>query len=229
MKIYYIITDAQRVLEEKYFIPTLTKHTKDFTLHPIYYKPKNENIGNFGDEDYMDILTFRSQKFIEVIEENLGETIIFSDVDIVILKNFYSILLQLIAANDILHTAERLNLREINGGFTVIRCSEKTKRFYEIILEKTLKKGCLEYLDQHAITEYYMVDKNPLGLRWRMLPPQLFCIRYDWTHLQKYKKFIMLFHATNTIPENGESSLALKEKYLTGCLDWQLDKIKRFY
>lgn len=228
--VYYIITNSQKELEENYFLPSLKKHCPNFTPKAIYYEPINQQIGNFRDSDYLDTLIFRNEKIVDLITENKNEIIILSDVDIVIVKNFYEYILNAMESKDILHMTDGyFGAHFINGGFTVIRCNEKTKNFYELILKKTIDSGDKFYLDQDAIKDYYYKDNNSLNLNWGYLPPSMFPVRYDWNLLKNHKEDVVLFHATMTMPTENMSSVEQKKMHLTNFQLWYDNKIERAY
>ncbi len=230
MKLYYIITDSQKDLERDFFLPYFKSSNNKFEINEIYYHPKDHNLGNFWDKDYLDTLIFRNKKIIELIEKNIGNVIIISDVDIISVRDFYDIINNLILDKDILHMRDGIDgVDIINGGFTVIKCSEKTKKFYQRILFKTENSNNKKYLDQDAIKDYYFLENNFLNLKWDFLPASKFAVRYDWDFLEKNKNNLVMFHATNTVPHNGITSVELKKYYLTNFIKWFNGEIGRFY
>jgi hypothetical protein len=228
--IYYIVTNSLKELEENYFLKTLKEKCPNFTPKGILYKPKKENIGNFRDEDYLDTLIFRSETVIDLVKNNTNKIIIISDVDIIFLKDFYDFVIENIKDKDILHMRDGYFERNvINGGFTVIKCNDKTKSFYETILNKTKNSKNKFYLDQDAILDYYYKDKNPLQISWDYLPADMFPVRYDFQKMKNHKNNLVLFHATLTMPKQNKTSLEQKKEYLSNFKLWFENKIDKAY
>lgn len=229
MNLYYIITDSQKKLEQEYFLPSISID-KEINTIPVYYKPKVSNLGNFWDEDYLETLLFRNQSIIDLIEDNIGQQIILSDVDILIVKPFSEYIKNTITNKDILHMRDGIDgINIINGGFTVINCNETTKSFYNYILKNVLNSNNKKYLDQDAIKDYYYTDNNPLNLRWDYLPASMFAVRYEWNFLEKNKNNLVMFHATNTLPYGNISSVQRKIHYLEMFKKWHNNEIGKFY
>lgn len=230
INVYYIITDSQKQLEEEYFLPSLKRNCPNFNPKSIVYKPVEQNVGNFRDNDYIDTLLFRNQMFIDLISVNKDDIIIMSDVDIIILKDFYDYVVETMKDKDIMHMRDGyFGVNFMNGGFTVIKCSEKTRNFYEIILDKTKNSGDKFYLDQDAIKDYYYKDNNPLNLKWDYLPASMFPVRYEWNSLKNHKNDVVLFHANVTMPMPNMSSVEQKKIHLTNFQLWYDNKIERAY
>lgn len=230
MKIYYIITNSQRVLEQEHFLPTAQAHLSDTTFHPIEFKPKKEQIGNFWDQDYFDTLIFRSHAVLDLIEKHWEDYFVLSDVDIVVVKDFVPFIKDAIIDYDILHQRDGFgNIEFVNGGFTVIKCNEKTKEFYKHVLDQTVNSNDPKYLDQDAIKDYYYKLNNPYGLKWQYLPCEKFATRYEFHNLEASKDQLMMFHSTNTMPRPDWTSVDQKRHYLTEFVAWHADKRGRFY
>lgn len=230
MKIYYVITESLRELEQDYFAPSVRAVMPNAELLPIKYKPPTENLGNFRDRDYLDTLIFRSNAVLDLIKQHWNDYFILSDVDIVVVKDFSEYIDKNIKDHDILHQRDGFETQEfVNGGFTVIKGNERTERFYQHILDATVNSENPFYLDQDAIKDYYYTLGNPYQLKWDYLPWRQFATRYYFDLLEQSKEQLVLFHANMTPPHPDWSCLDQKKHYLKHFLLWYKGLIGRFY
>jgi cobalamin biosynthesis Co2+ chelatase CbiK len=129
-----------------------------------------EHFGNGGDvgtEEWFSILRRRVQFLAEKIKENFGQTIIWSDIDVQFFKSCDYYIDEAIKDKDIVFMDEgRKN--EVNCGFVVINCNQKTLEFYESILKIDLENYRLG--DQSVVNE--LLKENAVDLKWGVLPKQ---------------------------------------------------------
>jgi len=101
------------------------------------------------EEDWVQGVVFKSSKIIEAIKENLGEVILFCDVDIQFFKPVKDVLQKAIEGKDIV-----CQLDDPGGnlctGFFVMRCSDKTLKLWEDVREAAKK----EKRDQMAFNRF---------------------------------------------------------------------------
>jgi len=194
MKIYYIVTNSQFTLADNFFLPSVKKDNKA-EICPIYYDEMGKfGNGSFRTKQYLDTLIFRNKKILEIINTNLNDTVIVSDVDIYFFKPFVSECEKLIKNLDILHMRDGIENLRPNGGFTVINCNSKTLNFYEHILHQTINSENKFYLDQDAMKDYY--QNNFLNIKYDYLD-QRFATMPDFSYWDKnFQKDCICVHAT---------------------------------
>ncbi|CAB5221577.1 Nucleotide-diphospho-sugar transferase [uncultured Caudovirales phage] len=207
MKLYYIITDSFKNLEEKYFVPSFNKHSPRIELNAIYYNPPEIVETRFQSPDWIATLTYKSNIILKLIEDNLGDVIMITDVDMVIVKDIYDYIVESMESKDILHQREGYTEDGINAGVTVIKCSEKTKKFFEYVRDSLAEFGGPNYLDQSAMDDYYKKDNNFLDLEWGYLCSAKIATRYSYDIINSHRDNIMLLHAnvTHTVKEKEEA------------------------
>jgi hypothetical protein len=131
--------------------------------------------GSVLDREGRRIIDFRLQHQIDSIEKHMGEVIIWSDVDIVFLDKIEKHVLKFIKGVDLCGIHEHLTNEEMNGGFLCIRCSKKTKKFFEMIRDDEGKKQ-FRFYEQDAMNRTW----KKFGLSRRFLPANRFsCYHYN--------------------------------------------------
>ena len=169
---------------------------------------KLESIGDntFNSYQFVMSVTEKLNFFLKNIEDNIGNIIICSDVDIIFYRKCNDVLLDLMKDKDILFQADHLYDDHMNSGFVVIRCNEKTKKLYEDAIKLDLSK--LEYHDQSALQ--IGIDTNTYDLNWGLLP-YYFCADTHYAIIDLIPNDIMLHHANGTNYNHPEiSTLNLK-------------------
>lgn len=166
--------------------------------------------GNWGTPGFGKLMRKRIGYMIEIIEENLGDIIIWSDIDIQFFRKCSSLIVQSIDKNDIVFQSECWPKKEINAGFIVIRCTQKTLSFFKSVL--TFKLEELKFFEQSAMN--LLLSENELDLMWDVLPAQFWAM----SHSNYPPKDVVLHHANCTSPimRNGKKigSMELKlEQY----------------
>jgi hypothetical protein len=161
--------------------------------------------GNFGTPAYNAALVRRLEKLLGWIDRHDGEILAFSDIDIVWLKPFSASLRRALDGVDVVYQSEGRpdQPQAVNGGLFAIRCSPLAREFYAGVLEEIGERGDL---DQAVISRRLPGS----GLRFRVLPRQ-----FANTNLMRGARVepdTICFHAINTIPAAGVSSLERKRQ-----------------
>lgn len=215
MKTFYFVTKSQEILEKEFFLPSVKKDSNIETYRFFYDENNNCGDGSFRTDQYLDTLIYRNKKIIEIIEYNLNTTICISDIDIYFFKPFSSECLNLINGYDILHMRDGIHLLQPNGGFTILKCNEKTLNFYKFILNKVINSDNRFYLDQDAMLDYYNnqniydLKHNYLDERFATMPNYSY-----WNH--EFQKKCICVHAVNssTVKEKVDKLNFLVQTYL---------------
>ncbi len=204
-KIYSIYTDEASELKEIF----LRSIQDDWNINLKNFGQTNGN-GNWGTPEFGQLMRKRIYYIISIIKENWYDVIVWADIDIQFFRKCSKLIEQAIDGMDILFQSENWPEKEVNAGFIVIRCNEKTLSFFETVWQKDLEK--LEFFDQSAMNE--ILKENKIGLRWDILPSQF----WARSHHDAPPKDIVLHHAncTNPVIRNGKEigSIELKlEQY----------------
>jgi len=114
-----------------------------------------------------EVWLFKTNDIIQRIKENMGEVILYTDIDIQFFKPIKNHIEKALIDNDIVFQrnptpAEGL----LNIGFMAIRCSSKTLKFWNKVLEH-LKKDKLH--DQQIVQDLLGAKNHPWGIKNRIL------------------------------------------------------------
>jgi hypothetical protein len=148
--------------------------------------------GNWGTKEFGKLMRKRIKYIIEIIEKNWSYIVIWSDIDIQFFRGCSSLMMKAIAKNDIVFQSECWPSKEINAGFIVMRCNQKTLLFFKSVLLFNLEK--LKYFDQSAMNQ--ILSENSIDIKWDILPPQFWAM----SHRTLPPKDIVLHHANCTSP-----------------------------
>lgn len=155
------------------------------------------NILEFDADDFTNLMKKKIECIAESIEENMGDIIIWSDLDIQFFKPCKDILLQSMEEQDICFMDEGGN--DVNTGFMVIRCNEKTKKFFEMVLKLDFSQ--LSINEQSAINmvlNYYKHD-----VKWDKLPKKI----WAYSNGRIPPEDIVLHHANCTLVKDENDQL----------------------
>jgi hypothetical protein len=189
MKLHYVVTPSPRSLYDRFFIPSLDRST--FELHPLWLEQAGN--GEFLSDDFKSCIRFKLAKILESIDQNEGQIIVWSDIDI----QFFGLQPEHILAYFNPETdfvAQRLNAQDsaICGGFYAIRCSSKMQFFFERVTQLTQEET--NGNEQEAINSVLAVA--PRSINWRLFGSEF----YARTHGIRIPKGALLHHATCVVP-----------------------------
>ena len=187
IKLYSIFTEETNLLKDIF-----QKSLKDDWEIILTDWDKTGEDGNWGTQSFGTLMRKKVNYMIEVVEKNIGNIIIFSDIDIQFFKKCNRLIEKSIENNDILFQSENWPEKRINAGFIVIRCNEKTIEFFREVSKVEFEK--LRYFEQSAMSE--ILEKNTIGLRWDILPAQFWAM----SHRLAPPHDIVLHHANCTEP-----------------------------
>ncbi|MBD3245593.1 MAG: hypothetical protein GF333_01100 [Candidatus Omnitrophica bacterium] len=204
--LYALCTDEAEYFK-KIFLKTLRD---DWDVRIDYLGAAGEGGGDWSSPGFLELVRIKLQYLVRLVKENYGKVIIWSDLDIQFFRECTPLIRREIKGKDILFQAEHWPQKEINSGFMVIRCNEKTLSFFEAVLKIDYEK--MRHFDQSAINA--ILQENTIGLRWDVLPRQFWAM----THGGNPPRDIVLHHANGTVPceRNGRKigSLQLKIEQL---------------
>lgn len=187
LKVYAVYTDETTVLKDIF----LNSIKDDWDISMKYWEPVG-NDGNFGSPGFIKLLRRKTEYLTDLIQENFGNIIIWSDIDIQFFKPCTSLINERMADNDILFQAEHWPQKEINGGFMIIRCNASTLMLFELALKEKMEE--MEHIDQTAINN--VLKSKCIDIKWDILPQQFWAM----SHGAFPPKDIVMHHANCTIP-----------------------------
>jgi len=139
MKLYSFYT---KPIEEMYTVMSESvEETEDIELIGILHENNTDGLaGSTGSGEYMQLMLARWQNLPRIIEDNIGDNIMFVDCDIVFnkkKKNFVKNINSFLEDLDVVtqyDTNTGMSAR-INMGFLAIKCNEKTLNFFSKYVE----------------------------------------------------------------------------------------------
>jgi hypothetical protein len=200
MKIYAVYTDEMEEIKRIF----LDSMQDDWEVNIEYFGQAGEGNGDFHSPGWLEVRKRTLDLQISKIEENLGDVIIWSDLDIQFFAECTPLIKQAIEGKDIVFQAEHWPRKdEVNIGFAVIRCNEQTLGLYRMALQYDLRK--LQVADQTAIND--ILSKNETGIKWDILPNQFWAMSHYLYNNTFPPPDVLLHHANCTSPEtvNGKT------------------------
>jgi hypothetical protein len=170
-----------------YHITSILKNIPSFVVKPILI---NDVINTQKNKHHFDGINIKIELIIEQIKQNMGETIVFSDATIFINEKnsnkLYEYLLQY--TEDLVFINEFQN-NCYNIGVMLIKCNEKTLRFFEQVLYLLNTKTFTH--DQACINNF--IKKNP-DISINVFGKEIYCCSYfiekERDNFIIYKSFI---------------------------------------
>lgn len=192
MKIYSCYTPSHKELFDNYFVGSLPS-----TLDSIPYFLDIQGRGDFLSVDFLEAIRRKMRLVIDSVEENLGSVIIWSDVDIVFMRD-PTPSIQDIFANDqaveIAFQREGKKTKDVNAGFIAMRCTERVKAFYEQVIDQMVANP--HWNEQAAINHLLSGD---CPVTWDYLPGTFYARSHGWPPPRN----LVLYHANATRGADG--------------------------
>lgn len=121
---------------------------------------------------FFDGNTIKVRRVIEEIKKHFGGILIFTDADVVFFKNTKGRILQELKGKDMLFLKERSSAElfferaaaNINIGFVVMRCNDRTLKFWETVCNEVASKNGW---DQEIVNS--MLEDKDYSLSWALL------------------------------------------------------------
>ena len=129
MKIYTHYSESHKELYENYFKPSLRKlYTKDEVTIRAAVHSQTTAEGKFMEQGWLDSMKYKLEVILQAIDENWGNTFIFSDTDIVFYKNFITDMQEEIDGGFDIVCQE--DCGSLCAGFFIARGNEKVKKLF---------------------------------------------------------------------------------------------------
>lgn len=183
--------------------------------------------GRFMMFDFKKLMIKKLGLIIKTIEQNYGELIIWSDCDILCLKDPYDEIVNSISGCDLAAMDEgnmqyENHCEYLNIGFLTIRCNSKMKTFFEDLLQfcfKQMRSENIEKTELFTQGPFNILLKDPQGIRYSTLPDSFFCYhRNEFGDLKENPcswdslKFKTMVHFTGVFDCEGKEKNRILEK-----------------
>lgn len=192
MKIYCVYTPAHEVLLRNWFIPSLSD-SFELVASPIQI----EGAGDFLSGEFLRCIRAKIKLIVESIQENSGQWILWSDVDILFFQGTNEALCETIktaGARKIFFQRETKTGGEVNTGFVLIHCNEETKSFFQEVGNRLE----LEPTKNEQAIENAMLNEG-VKFEWGYLPVGFVARTHGWPPSRR----MLIYHANYTLGPNG--------------------------
>lgn len=155
MKLYSLYTNHHKVFKDDWFIPSLKE---EFDLNIKEYQ--HDTKGEIGNKAFKKAMLLKVSTIIDAVQENVKDTIIYSDIDIQFFKSFKKLVRKEIENYDILIQRDS-PFGVFCAGFMVIKCNENTLYLFKKIKEIMVERDTHD--DQQILNEllfYNLIECN---------------------------------------------------------------------
>ena len=186
MKLYCCFTLAHRILFDDYFLPSVPK-----TFSVVPTSLEIDGAGDFLSREFIQCIWQKIDLVLESITKNIGDVIVWSDIDIQFFDLVPETLLSQLGVSDIAFQREGHKTSDVNTGFFICRCNERTTAFFERVGDAL----------RHNVTanEQYVVNQllkaRVTDLAWTYLPFAYYARTHGWPPPRK----LALYHANATV------------------------------
>lgn len=187
IKLYSIYTEEAKELKD-IFMSTIQDN---WEINLVSWGQAGED-GNWGTESFGKLMRKKIEFVIETLEQNRGNIIIFSDIDIQFFGKCTKLIKKSLKNNDILFQSEIWPQKKINAGFIVAKCNDRTFNFFKSVSDIKLEN--LKFFEQAAMN--MILDRDNPYLKWDVLPSQFWAM----SHGGNPPLDIVLHHANCTMP-----------------------------
>ena len=134
MKLYTMFTESHKVMYENYFLKSLPD---EFDLMPVEM-PQECPSGEFYKDGWDKTCYRKVELYYKACQDNFGDIIAFSDVDVQFFGNIKSILLEELGDFDIACQNDTANY--YCSGFFIFRCNENTLKMFKSMVDNYVKE-----------------------------------------------------------------------------------------
>jgi hypothetical protein len=193
IKIYTCHTPSHAGIFEDYFLASLPG---SLVLQSKVIAARESS--DFGTPGFLQAIADKVELIKASINENIGSFIIWSDVDIVFLRDPAEEISAIVAGHpdtDLWFQRETSKPeKDVNAGFVVMRCTDKVDAFFRTVL--ALMRENPKLSDQDAIN--HLLQGN-CEVIWDYLPGEFYARSHGWPP----KVRITLYHANCTMGEDA--------------------------
>jgi len=191
MKVFCCFTPAHEILFSGYFQPSLPS---DFQVEATLVDM--QGAGDFYSKEFLECIRRKIDLVIRSIEDNDGQIILWSDVDIVFLGGSAADLEAAYNASgkEILFQAEGPQTSEVNTGFIVTRASAAIADFFRNVRDRLLADPGK---NEQAVVNDILREGSPVS--WGTLPLEYYARTHGWPAPAN----IRIYHANYTSGKDG--------------------------
>ncbi|MGC4016773.1 MAG: putative nucleotide-diphospho-sugar transferase [Luteolibacter sp.] len=191
MKVFCCFTPAHEILFSGYFQPSLPS---DFEVHSTLLDLKGA--GDFYSKEFLECIRRKIDLIVRSMEENDGQVILWSDVDIIFLDGTAADLEATYEASgkDILFQTESPKTPEVNTGFIVCRASPAVADFFRNV---GARLAADPGKNEQAIVNEMLAEG--IALSWGKLPVKYYARTHGWPAPAD----IFIYHANYTAGKDG--------------------------
>lgn len=209
MKIFCCYTPAHEILFSAHFSPSVPPGF-EVQSHALSIA----GAGDFLSREFLKCIREKVRLIRRSVLENEGELIIWSDVDIVFLRDAVSELERIGGGGgDLWFQRESLRLPDVNTGFMMIRCCRATEEFFSRVETRLWNSPDL---NEQAIINSLLLEGDPIA--WGYLPETFYARTHGWPP----PRDAVLYHANYTKGEDGVGQKIAQFKELSSLQRWGL-------
>lgn len=191
MKLFCCFTPAHEILYKTYFLPSVPP---GFSVAPI--EINIEGSGDFLSSEFLRCIDAKIGFIQQSLRDNLGDIIIWSDVDIQFFRLDVVKLISELGEHDIAFQREGSRVPDVNTGFFICRCNERVLEFFSIVKDK-LKQ--MQGANEQYVINCLLQSGGNCHLSWAYLPLAYYARTHGWPPPRNLK----LYHANATPGKNG--------------------------
>ncbi len=214
IKLFGVYSEENMILKNEWFLKTLKD---DFEIHLKFLGKIAEGDINCKEPSWYIALREKIRFIYQAVQDNIGDVIVTSDVDIQFFRKSFPMIKKFIRNNDIIFQSEYWpSDGHVNTGFMAIKCNEKTLQLWKYISEMKIEE--LELGDQSAVN--HVLQNKLVNLKWDVFP------RSVWAYSQGDAPpiDIILHHANDVEPKDCQSTLEAKIEQLKNLKEHILSK-----
>jgi len=210
VKLYCCYTPAHEILLKNYFLPSIPSGF-DVTAHQFDLKGN----GVYLSTEYMSCIQQKIELVISSLIENRGEIIVWSDIDLIFLRDVSQELTEIFIQSgcDILYQSNSRDRDGICGGFFICRGNDVLIEFYRDVARRLAANPTMH--DQDIICEMLPTEER---IKWGYLPVTYYVRSMGWPP----PKNLALYHAASGLTQ-GRDGLQVKISLLK-----EIQSIQRF-
>ncbi|MEP2777040.1 MAG: putative nucleotide-diphospho-sugar transferase [Luteolibacter sp.] len=209
MKFYCTYTPAHEVLYRDWFLPSVPEGVEVVAI------PSDiSGSGDFLSEEFLRCIRAKVSMIVDSIDQNHGEWITWTDIDILLFPNLAERLGTIIAnaGNKCLFfQMETKREGEVNTGFILIRCGEETAAFFrEVGARLEREKGKNEQAVENEML------REGAAPAWGYLPVDFVARTHGWPPPRE----MAIYHANYTLGPDGVGQKIRQFRHVNAMRRW---------
>ncbi len=190
MKLFCCYTPAHEILVRDYFSPSVPA---TFSVAPVQLEI--DGPGDYLSSEFLRCISQKVELIVKSIDENSGEVIAWSDIDIQFFDLSPENLLSQLGEHDIAFQREGRKGTDVNTGFFVCRASLRLSMFFQRVREGLQRNPSAN--EQYVINQ--LLREPTPELSWTYLPLAYYARTHGWPP----PRDLALYHANATVGKNG--------------------------